>query len=252
MHVMAINGSPRKEKSSTSHILGPLLEGMRAAGAATELVHLGHLQIKPCLGCFLCWVKTPGKCVQQDDMAEVLERFVQADLLVFGTPLYHYHMSGLLKNFIDRTLPMHEPWLVPDPRHPGKSGHPDRYPRDRSIMLVSPCGFPEFGHFAPLVQYFQFFAQKLGWHYLGEILRPAGDSLISDQYQEMFGWYYDLLRQAGEQLIRQGQMTPEVQAGLRQDLFPGGPEAFRNEANQHWRATMAKFGLTGKPPGQGK
>ena len=50
MHVMAINGSPRKEKSSPYHILGPLLEGMRAAGATTELVHLGHLQIKPCLG----------------------------------------------------------------------------------------------------------------------------------------------------------------------------------------------------------
>jgi len=58
VHVMAINGSPRTEKSSTNHILAPLLEGMRAAGATTELVHLGHLQIKPCLGCFLCWIKT--------------------------------------------------------------------------------------------------------------------------------------------------------------------------------------------------
>ena len=65
MQVMAINGSPRKEKSSTYHILGPLLEGMRAAGATTELVHLGHLQIKPCLGCFLCWVKTPGNACRK-------------------------------------------------------------------------------------------------------------------------------------------------------------------------------------------
>ena len=250
MHVMAINGSPRKEKSSTYHILAPLLEGMRAAGATTELVHLGHLQIKPCLGCFLCWVKTPGKCVQKDDMAAVLERFVQADMLVFGTPLYHYNVSGLMKNFIDRTLPSFEPWLVEDPDHPGKSGHPDRYPRDRTMLLVSPCGFPEFDHFAPLVQYFQFFAQKLGWRYLGEILRPAGESLSHEQYQETFVWYYNLVRQAGEQLIRQGRITPEVQAGLRQDLFPGGPEAFRNEANHYWSETMAKFGLTGKPPGQ--
>lgn len=46
---MAINGSPRKEKSSTNHILAPLLEGRRAAGATTELVHLGHLEIKLCL-----------------------------------------------------------------------------------------------------------------------------------------------------------------------------------------------------------
>ena len=251
MHVMAINGSPRKEKSSTSHILAPLLEGMRAAGATTELVHLGHLQINHCLGCFLCWVKTPGKCVQKDDMAAVLERFVQADLLVFGTPLYHYNVSGLMKNFIDRTLPTHEPWLVADRNHPERSAHPARYPKDRGLLLVTPCGFPEFDHFAPLVQYFQFFAQKLGWRYLGEILRPAGESLSDEQYQETFTWYYDLLRQAGGQLIRQGQITPAVQAGLRQDLFPGGPKAFRDAANRYWSETMGKFGLTGKPPGQG-
>ncbi len=250
MHVMVINGSPRKEKSSTYHILSPLLEGMRAAGATTELVNLGHLQIRSCLGCFLCWVKTPGKCVQEDDMAAVLERFVQADLLVFGTPLYHYNVSGLMKNFIDRTLPSFEPWLVEDPSHPGKSGHPDRYPKDRSMLLVSPCGLPEFDHFTPLVQYFQFLARKLGWGYLGEILRPAGDSLSDEQYQETFAWYYNLVRQAGEQIIRQARITPEVQMGLRQDLFPGGLETFRNQANHYWSETMAGIGLTGKPPGQ--
>ena len=79
MHVMAINGSPRKEKSSTYHILSPLLEGMRAAGATTELVNLGHLQIRSCLGCFLCWVKTPGKCVQEDDMAAVSRCTCESD-----------------------------------------------------------------------------------------------------------------------------------------------------------------------------
>ena len=250
MHVMAINGSPRKEKSSTNHILNPLLDGMRAAGATTEVVHLGHLKIKPCLGCFLCWVKTPGKCVQQDDMADVFERFVQADLLVFGTPLYHFNVSGLMKNFIDRTLPNAEPWLVEDPNQPGGSAHPDRYPKDRSMLLVSPCGFPEFDHFESLVAYFKFLARKMRWRYLGEILRPAANGLADEQKQEPFAWYYKLVRQAGEQIIRHGRITPEVNEALRQDLFPGGPEIFRNEANRHWSETMAKFGLTGKPPGR--
>lgn len=250
MHVMAINGSPRNEKSSTYHILAPLLEGMRAAGATTEVVHLGQLQIKHCLGCFLCWVKTPGKCVQKDDMAGVLEKFVQADVLVFGTPLYHFNVSGLMKNFIDRTLPICEPWLVEDPNHPGLSSHPDRYPRDRALMLVSPCGFPEIDHFALLVHYFQFLAQKMDWRYLGEILRPAGNGLSDEQHQERFVWYYNLVRQAGEQLVRQGCFSPEMQAGLRQDLFPIDPKGFRDRANQHWIETMGKFGLRGKPPGQ--
>jgi putative NADPH-quinone reductase len=249
MHVMAINGSPRKEKSSTFHILTPLLDGMRSAGATTELTHLGQLHIKPCLGCFLCWVKTPGKCVQKDDMPELLERFVKADLVVFGTPLYHYHMSGLMKNFIDRTLPAFEPWLVQDPNYPERSGHPSRYPKVHSMLLVSSCGFPEFDHFEPMVKYFQFLARKLGWGYMGEILRPAGDNLTREENRETSGWYFDLLGRAGRQLINEGLITHEVQAGLRRDLFPGGLEVYRREANNYWMTTMAEFGLTGKPPG---
>ncbi len=248
MHVLAINGSPRKESSSTYHILNPLLSGMRTAGATTELVHLGHLEIKHCLGCFLCWVKSPGECAQKDDMAPVLEKFVKADLIIFGTPLYHYSMSGLLKNFIDRTLPAHEPWMVCDPDHPRWSKHPDRYPKNRSMLLVSPCGFPEFDYFEPLVKYFQFYADKLGWRYLGEILRPAGEVLNEPEYQEMFSWYIDLLHLAGEQLVRDGQITQEVHQGLRKDLIPGGAESFRQCANLYWSATMAKFGVDEKPP----
>jgi len=248
--VMAINGSSRKERSSTYHVLNPLLEGMRAAGAATEVVHLGHLKIKPCLGCFSCWVRTPGKCVQQDDMADIFERFVQADLLVFGTPLYHFNVSGLMKNFIDRTLPMAEPWLVEHPDQSGSTTHPDRYPKDRSILLVSPCGFPEFNNFESLVAYFKFLAGKMRWRYLGEIVRPGATGLADEQRQEMFASYYKLVRQAGEQIIRDRRITPDLNEKLRQDLFPGGPETFRNEANRRWSETMAKFGVTGNPPNQ--
>ena len=113
-------------------------------------------------------------------------------------------------------------------------------------MLVSPCGFPEFDHFESLVTYFKFLARKMRWRYLGEILRPGATGLADEQRQEAFAPYYKLVRQAGEQIIRQGRITPELDQELRQDLFPGGLETFRNEANRHWSETMAKFGLTDK------
>jgi hypothetical protein len=84
------------------------------------------------------------------------------------------------------------------------------------------------------------------WGYLGEILRPGANGLANEQGQETFAGYYNLVRQAGEQIIRQGRITPQLDQELRQDLFPGGPETFRNEANRHWSETMAKFGLTDK------
>jgi len=246
MRVIAINGSMRKERSSTNHILKPFLEGMELAGAQTEQIMLGHLNIKPCLGCFLCWVKSPGKCVQDDDMAEVLEKYVQADLIIMGTPLYHYTMSGLLKNFIDRTLPMDEPWLV-ERRHLNHlTGHPERYPKERSLFLVSPCGLPEFDHFEALVHHFRYYAHHCGFNYLGEILRPAAESLSKADMQGMFGWYYDLLRQAGEQLVKQGSISSELQIELKRDLFPGGVPAFRQHANQYWAEEMKKFGVNGR------
>jgi putative NADPH-quinone reductase len=247
MRVVAINGSIRKEKSSTNHILKPLLEGMELAGAQTDLIMLGHLNIKPCLGCFLCWVKTPGKCVQADDMSEILGKYLQADLLVMGTPLYHYTLSGLLKNFMDRTLPMAEPWLI-EHHLAGLTGHPERYPKKRSLFLVSPCGLPEFDHFEALVHYFRYYSRHCGLNYLGEILRPGAESLSKANMQSLFDWYYDLVRQAGEQLIQRGSISPEIQTELKRDLFPGGVQAFRQHANQYWRGEMKKFGVNGVVP----
>jgi hypothetical protein len=60
MKVLALNGSPRMRNSSTYHMLAPLLEGMKDAGAETELIHIRQLDLSPCVGCYACWVRTPG------------------------------------------------------------------------------------------------------------------------------------------------------------------------------------------------
>ena len=79
MKVLALNGSPRMKSSSTFHMLDPLLEGMRSAGAETELVHLRKLDLRECIGCYTCWVRTPGKCIfhEKDKMASLLEQYNQ-------------------------------------------------------------------------------------------------------------------------------------------------------------------------------
>ena len=127
MKVLALNGSPRMKASSTYHMLKPLLEGMEGAGAETELIHIRKLNLEFCIGCYTCWVRTPGVCIHKDKdrMAAVLESFNSANLVVFGTPLYQFTMSGIMKTFIDRTIPRFEPWLIPHTSVPGVSGHPE-------------------------------------------------------------------------------------------------------------------------------
>ena len=67
MKVIAINSSPNMGKGNTALVLDPFLEGMRKAGAEVELFYTKKLKINPCQGEINCWVKTPGKCLQQDD-----------------------------------------------------------------------------------------------------------------------------------------------------------------------------------------
>ena len=243
MKVLALNGSPRMKASSTYHMLTPLLEGMEAAGAETELIHVRKLDLEVCIGCYTCWVRTPGECIHKDkdSMIEAMEHYNTADLVVFGTPLYHFSMSGIMKTFIDRTLPRIEPWLIPHPDIPNVTFHPERFHKPNKIMLVSPCGFPEFDHFESLVATFRHMAHMERFEYLGEILRPGAEALSRRSLQGLFTHYYDLVRQAGEQIIRDGRISDKTQAELRKDLFPGGKQAFYDMAGAYWEKQMDRF-----------
>ncbi|MCP4139890.1 MAG: hypothetical protein GY755_06310 [Chloroflexi bacterium] len=245
MKVLALNGSPRMKASSTYHMLKPLLEGMEAAGAEIELIHIRKLDLEACIGCYTCWVRTPGECIHKDkdSMVSALESYNTAELVIFGTPLYHYTMSGIMKTFIDRTLPRYEPWLIPHTTMPGMSGHPERYHYPKKMLLVSPCGFPEFENFEVLVHTFEFIAQRENIEYIGDILRPAAEALSRRSLQGLFTSYYDILRQAGEQIVREGQISKETQSELRKDLFPGGKKAFYDLAGTYWEQQMDRFNV---------
>jgi len=105
--VLAICGSPRE--GNTEWMLRKVLESAHAEGADTELMLLRDRDIKPCNGCMTCEVGPsgrPGTCVIKDDMESVLPKMLAADAFVFGTPVYFYMLSGCMKNFMDRTIPI--------------------------------------------------------------------------------------------------------------------------------------------------
>jgi len=107
MKILAICGSPRK--GNTEWMLTKVLESARAEGAETELLLLRDRDIGLCRGCLTCEVgddRQPGVCVINDDMEGMLPKMLAADVIVFGSPSYFYMLSGLLKNFLDRTIPI--------------------------------------------------------------------------------------------------------------------------------------------------
>ena len=70
-----------------------------------EIINVAKVNVKGCLGCFACWNKTPGKCVIDDEMCEILVKLITADVIVWSFPLYYFSVPGELKNLIDRQLP---------------------------------------------------------------------------------------------------------------------------------------------------
>ena len=106
MRAIFINGSPRKNKN-TAQMLESAMKGAQEAGAEVELIHLQNLQFKGCVSCFACkrkGNKCNGLCAQRDDLQPVLERILQADVLVVGSPIYWSYPTGMFRNFIERLL----------------------------------------------------------------------------------------------------------------------------------------------------
>jgi NAD(P)H-dependent FMN reductase len=250
MKVLALNGSPRSRAGATSCLIESLLAGMAGvAGTETELVNLAELYLQPCRGCYTCWAATPGKCVhgEEDGMARVMCAWREADLVVFGTPLYHFSMTGLMKTFLDRLLPESEPWLMEDPQAPGWTMHPRRHDQPASALLVSPCGFPEADQFAPLVQTFRYIAERHHWTWLGELLRPGADVLSQPAAAPVVAPYLADVRRAGAALVAEGGIPAPLREALGRDLLPGGRAAFYQRANQYWEKLLSRAAASRHP-----
>jgi len=99
MKILAVVGSPRKG-GNTDILLSKIAEGAKAGGAEVETVHLGGLQIRECDGCHACW---KGRvCSKDDDMRGLYPKISESDIIVFGTPVYWYGPTALMKAVIDR------------------------------------------------------------------------------------------------------------------------------------------------------
>lgn len=101
-NVLIISASPRRGGNSDT-LCDRFAQGAEESGHKVEKVFLTAKNIGYCRGCGVC--NSTHKCVQKDDMAEILDKMVGADVIVLATPVYFYSMDGQMKTFIDRTVP---------------------------------------------------------------------------------------------------------------------------------------------------
>jgi len=99
--VLVLSASPRKGGNSDL-LCDQFMLGAKEAGHQAEKIFLRDKKIDHCIGCGACQ-GNGGKCVQKDDMAEILDKMILADVIVMATPVYFYTMNGQMKTLIDRT-----------------------------------------------------------------------------------------------------------------------------------------------------
>ena len=99
--VLVISSSPRKGGNSDL-LCDQFISGAMEAGNKAEKINFKNKNINYCTGCGTC-LNGKKSCPQKDDMAEVLEKLISADVIVLATPVYFYTMCGQMKTFIDRT-----------------------------------------------------------------------------------------------------------------------------------------------------
>jgi hypothetical protein len=216
MRVLAINGSARGDKGVSQRLLAALGEGLEAGGAQLEIIQAGKLKVSPCVACLSCMLKTPGVCAQTgkdgDGMAQVYEGLKRAGLLVLASPVYTDGHSAQLKAVIDRCICAMQPFLAADAA--GRLRHPLWWPLPRDFLLLSTCGFPEPETFAPLIATFRAQAANFGARALAEICLPG--SLALQMRPQALEGHLALLRQAGEELARAGEIPAPLLVRLNQ------------------------------------
>ncbi len=111
MKILILNGNPDADKGTMDLYVSSLLKHLQAAGHDAMSITLRDKKIGYCVGCFNCWLKTPGICCIQDDAVDITRQYIASDHVILASPLIAGFMSSLLKSAMDRNICLVHPHL---------------------------------------------------------------------------------------------------------------------------------------------
>lgn len=136
MKVLLLNGA--KQNDSTADLVSATFNiELIMNGHETQIINLRDKKIASCLGCFGCWVKTPGECLTDDDGREIAKAVVQSDLVINITPITFGGYSYELKKALDRLIPIISPFFTKIEGEVHHKPRYERYPNYISLGILS-------------------------------------------------------------------------------------------------------------------
>ena len=197
------------------------------------------MNIKPCTGCYTCWTKTPGECIHQDDMTDLRLKFRKADLVVLASPLYIFNVTGIMKTFLDRLLPIVKPYMLIDS---GETKHPHRYPEDKQqgFVVFSAAGFPEVEHnLDGLIAMCRCFHSHFEKSFLmGEFYMPGAEMISQPVYADRSKRIEQACFDAGKQAVKEGKINTEFMEAVSD--MEVTQAKFQEQADYFWETMDGK------------
>jgi multimeric flavodoxin WrbA len=189
MKVLGIMGSPRRQ-SNTEILLDKALEGAKEAGAEVEKVLVSKLKISPCLEIYACL--KDGNCAIKDDMRLLYEKLLEADHIIFASPIFFYGITSQAKAIIDRCQAL---WVR---KHVLGMGKEDK--RVRRGVFISVGATRGKKLFDGAVLTVKYFFDAIGVKYSGDLLVRGIDN--KGQIREHPTALEDAFR-LGQELVRE-------------------------------------------------
>ena len=215
--ILLLNGSPKGKNSCTLTLTNAFLKGFNKHNEyEIEEVVCSKLQINDCTGCFYCWKNEEGTCALKDDMTELFQKYISADIVIWSFPNYFYGMPASAKRIMDRLLPIYYQNLASDDGH--TTYHLRRHNlKHQKYLLFCSCGLfnTQMNTEGIRAQFQMLYGDDC------DMLFCAQSQLLSNRFMDYCTEpYLQALEAEGERYAQTYRFSPEIKERFRTPFLP--------------------------------
>ena len=234
MKVLVINGSPKGDRSNTMWLTHAFVDGFPDT-AEVKYITLREKDIHPCMGCFSCWTKTPGQCAVKDDMQEIYQDILEADIIIESFPLYFAGMPSRMRMMTERCLLFTKRYEgSPEDTFHSILEMEEHSLKDKKLVVISSCGYVSMDTmFEGLLKEYDLIC---GEGNFTSILCAQGELLQAGSRTRQVVNYLEEVKQAGQEYYANGQISEERSQSLMKQMV--SPRTFEVLIKRYWQERM--------------
>lgn len=234
MNVLIINGSPKGERSNTMWLTNAFVSGFPEE-ARVKTITLRDKDIHPCMGCFSCWTKTPGQCAVKDDMQEIYQDILEADIIIESFPLYFAGMPSRIRMMTERCLLFTKRYEgSPEDTFHSILEMEEHSLKNKKLVVISSCGYVSMDTmFEALLKEYDLIC---GAGNYTTILCAQGELLQAGSRTRQVINYLEEVKKAGQEFYKTGEISEDRTLMLEKQMV--SPQTFEILIKRYWSERM--------------